>query len=118
MINASRAPEPREAVIRIERVSKIFSNRFRRLKQLLGRSVKPPVQALSEVSFDVHSGEIFGLIGRNGAGKTTLTKVIATLVQPTSGTVRVRGFDSVADDRKVRAQVGLATAEERSFYWR
>ena len=63
-------------------------------------------------------GGIFGLIGRNGAGKTTLAKIVATLVQPTSGAVTVRGFDSVRDDEQVRAQVGLASAEERSFYWR
>ena len=39
-------------------------------------------------------------------------------MQPTSGTVLVKGYDSVRDEEKVRAQVGLATAEERSFYWR
>lgn len=105
-------------MISIERLSKIFPTPLARLRQFLRRPVKPPVQALSEVTFDVRAGEIFGLIGRNGAGKTTLTKIIATLVQPTSGTVTVNGFDSVRDDERVRAQVGLATAEERSFYWR
>jgi ABC-2 type transport system ATP-binding protein len=84
----------------------------------LRRHVKPPVEALTDVSFEVRAGEIFGLIGRNGAGKTTLTKIVATLVQPTSGSVTVNGFDSVRDEERVRAQVGLATAEERSFYWR
>lgn len=106
------------AVISIDRISKTFPIPLARLKQFFRRPVKPPVQALSEVSLDVYAGEIFGLIGRNGAGKTTLTKIIATLVQPTSGHVTVNGFDSVRDDGKVRAQVGLATAEERSFYWR
>lgn len=68
--------------------------------------------------FEIETGEIFGLSGRNGAGKTTLTKIIATLVQPTGGRVTVKGFDSVKDEVKVRSLVGLATAEERSFYWR
>ncbi|HEX8852141.1 MAG TPA: ABC transporter ATP-binding protein, partial [Pyrinomonadaceae bacterium] len=67
---------------------------------------------------EVGEGEVFGLIGRNGAGKTTLAKIIATLVQPTEGSVNVRGFDSVREESRVRAQVGLASAEERSFYWR
>ena len=105
------------AAISIERVTKIYPVALTRLRQFFGRKVNP-VQALTRVSFDVSEGEVFGLIGRNGAGKTTLTKIIATLVQPTEGRVSVRGFDSVADEERVRAQVGLATAEERSFYWR
>jgi ABC-2 type transport system ATP-binding protein len=104
--------------VSIQHLSKTYPVAFARLKRLLGRPVKPPVEALRDVSFDVRAGEIFGLIGRNGAGKTTLTKIVATLVQPTRGTVTVNGFDSVRDEERVRAQIGLATAEERSFYWR
>ena len=117
-MKAIRQPTSREIVVSIKSLSKTYPAPLWRLKQLFGRPVKPPVQALRDVSFDIRAGEIFGLIGRNGAGKTTLTKVIATLVQPTSGRVTVNGFDSVSNDGKVRAQVGLATAEERSFYWR
>ncbi len=105
-------------VISVQRLSKTYPQPLARLKEFFRRPTKPPVQALAEVSFDVRRGEIFGIIGRNGAGKTTLAKVIATLVQPTNGAVTVNGFDSVRDDERVRAQVGLATAEERSFYWR
>lgn len=114
----SRIHSELSPVISIKQISKAFPVPLWRLKQFFGRVGKPPVQALTEVSFEVRAGEIFGLIGRNGAGKTTLTKIIATLVQPTSGTVTVNGYDSVKDDEKVRAQIGLATAEERSFYWR
>jgi ABC-2 type transport system ATP-binding protein len=117
-MSAAKTSSPGAAVISIDCISKTFPIPLTRLKQLFRRPVKPPVLALREVSFDVRAGEIFGLIGRNGAGKTTLTKIIATLVQPTSGCVTVNGHDSVRDDALVRAQVGLATAEERSFYWR
>ncbi|HEX8735202.1 MAG TPA: ABC transporter ATP-binding protein [Pyrinomonadaceae bacterium] len=104
--------------VRIENLSKTYPPSFPRLKKLLRISVKSPVEALKNVSFEIETGEIFGLIGRNGAGKTTLTKIIATLVQPSGGRVAVKGFDSVRDEVKVRALIGLATAEERSFYWR
>lgn len=113
-----RVSASRPVAVSINHLSKTYPVSFTRLKRLFGRPIKPPVEALRDVSFDVRAGEIFGLIGRNGAGKTTLTKIVATLVQPTDGTVTVNGFDSVRDEEQVRAQVGLATAEERSFYWR
>ena len=107
-----------ESAISIRNLSKTYPAPFPRVRKFFRRPVKEPVEALRDVTFDVHSGEIFGLIGRNGAGKTTLTKIVATLVQPTTGSVTVRGSDSVVQDEQVRAQIGLATAEERSFYWR
>jgi ABC-2 type transport system ATP-binding protein len=108
----------RTVTIAISHLSKTYPTPFARLKAAFRRKTKPPVEALRDVSFEIRRGEIFGLIGRNGAGKTTLTKIVATLVQPTAGTVTVSGFDSVHDDVSVRMQIGLATAEERSFYWR
>lgn len=47
--------------------------------------------ALNTVSFDVHRGEIVGIIGRNGAGKSTLLKIISRVTAPTSGTIKIRG---------------------------
>lgn len=102
----------------IENLTKVYRTSFPRLKRLFRSKIEPDVAALSDVSFTIGEGEIFGLIGRNGAGKTTLTKIIATLVQPDGGSVTVNGFDSVRDEVKVRSMIGLATAEERSFYWR
>ncbi|MCA1594785.1 MAG: ATP-binding cassette domain-containing protein, partial [Acidobacteria bacterium] len=111
-----RAATP--VAISLDRLSKTYPVPLTRLKQFLWLKTKTPVEALHDVSFEVREGEVFGLIGRNGAGKTTLAKVVATLVQPTSGSVNVRGFDSVRDEEKVRSQIGLASAEQRSFYWR
>ena len=104
--------------ISIDHVAKTYPVPFLRLKKALRRKFKPPTEALRDISVEVGEGEIFGLIGPNGAGKTTLTKIIATLVQPTNGQVLVKGHDSVRDDEEVRRNVGLASAEERSFYWR
>jgi ABC-2 type transport system ATP-binding protein len=104
--------------ISIKDLSKAYPAPFA-LGTLLGRAPRKPIAAaLRDVSFDVHEGEIFGLIGPNGAGKTTLTKIIATLIQPNTGTVTVKGFDSVRESAALRRVIGLAAAEERSFYWR
>lgn len=112
------AHAPARIAVSVRHLSKTYPVQFARLKKFFRRPSQSPVEALSDVSFDIAEGEIFGLIGRNGAGKTTLAKIIATLVQPTSGTVTVKDHDSVRDEEFVRAQVGLAGAEERSFYWR
>ena len=117
---AAARPEPslsKPAAISVEHVTHVYPVPLVRLKQLFRRAVNS-TQALTDVSLHVREGEIFGLIGRNGAGKTTLTKIIATLIRPTEGTVSVRGFDGVREEERVRAQTGLASAEERSFYWR
>lgn len=106
------------SAISIKGISKTYPPALPRVRKLLRLSSKAEVNALEDVSIEIQKSEVFGLIGRNGAGKTTLTKIIATLVQPTTGTVSVFDHDSVKDDVKVRSLVGLATAEERSFYWR
>jgi ABC-2 type transport system ATP-binding protein len=115
---SSSSADQNRTALSIDHISKTYPVPFLRLKKMFGRKFKPPVEAVRDVSFNVSEGEIFGLIGPNGAGKTTLTKMIATLIQPTSGQVTVKGFDSVRDDEEVRRNVGLAGAEERSFYWR
>lgn len=74
--------------------------------------------AVDHVSLEVNQGELFGLFGTNGAGKTTIVRILATLLHPTSGRAWVNGYDVVQDEIKVRASIGLVTAEERSFYGR
>ncbi|MDR7320060.1 MULTISPECIES: ABC transporter ATP-binding protein [Catenuloplanes] len=72
------------------------------LHQRYGR--KP---ALDGVDLTVEDGEIVGLLGRNGAGKSTTVGVIAGLLRPDRGTVRVCGLDPVADRRRVRRLLGV-----------
>src|SRR5690606_10227013 len=62
--------------------------------------------AVEDVSFSVHAGEIFGFLGPNGAGKTTTIKMIVGLLQPTSGSVRVGGFDVQAQPLQSKAISG------------
>lgn len=64
------------------------------------------VNAVRSASFEVHKGEIFGIIGADGAGKTTLFRMLTTLLLPDSGTATVDGCDIVRDYRKIRERVG------------
>jgi ABC-2 type transport system ATP-binding protein len=73
-------------------------------------------EALRGVDLDVDSGEIFGLLGPNGAGKTTFTKVLSTLLIPTSGTVQVLGLDVVRQAAELRPRIGLVLGGERGLY--
>jgi len=62
--------------------------------------------AVNDVSFDVYQGEVFGFLGPNGAGKTTTIKVIVGLLQPTSGTVKVAGYDIQTQSMLAKASSG------------
>src|SRR5512136_2581596 len=62
--------------------------------------------AVDNVSLEVHGGEVFGFLGPNGAGKTTTIKVIVGLLQPTSGTVKVGGYDVQAQPLQAKAASG------------
>ena len=68
-------------------------------------------QALAGLSFDVAEGEIFGLLGPNGAGKTTTISIIAGLLSPDSGTVRVAGLDIRKEGPRVRGMLGVVPQE-------
>jgi len=63
--------------------------------------------AVDAVSFSVEHGEVFGLLGPNGAGKSTLIRMLTTLLPPTSGTLRVNGFDVVRAPNDVRQSIGV-----------
>jgi ABC-2 type transport system ATP-binding protein len=66
------------------------------------------VRAVDGISFRVEPGEFFGFLGPNGSGKTTTIKILTTLLQPTSGTVRVAGLDAGRDAALVRRKLGYA----------
>jgi ABC-2 type transport system ATP-binding protein len=63
--------------------------------------------AVKELSFTVGHGEVFGLLGPNGAGKSTLIRMLTTLVPPTSGTARIKGFDITRSANQVRQSIGV-----------
>jgi len=62
--------------------------------------------AVNDVTFSVNAGEVFGFLGPNGAGKTTTIKAIVGLLQPTSGTVKVAGYDVQLQPMQAKAASG------------
>ncbi len=63
--------------------------------------------AVDGVSFSVDEGEVFGFLGPNGAGKTTTINILCTLLNPTSGSASIAGFDCVRQQDQVRSSIGL-----------
>ncbi|ADG80558.1 Amino acid adenylation domain protein OS=Tsukamurella paurometabola (strain ATCC 8368 / DSM/ CCUG 35730 / CIP 100753 / JCM 10117 / KCTC 9821 / NBRC 16120/ NCIMB 702349 / NCTC 13040) OX=521096 GN=Tpau_3987 PE=4 SV=1 [Tsukamurella paurometabola] len=79
----------------------------RGLARTYGRG-KNVVHALDGVDLDIAPGSVHALLGPNGAGKTTTVKIIATLLEPTAGSVTIDGVDALADPRKARSIIGLS----------
>lgn len=88
------------------------------LRTLVRTSIKSPVVALEDVSFQVRRGEIVAIIGPNGAGKSTLFRVLTGLTSPTVGSAEVLGFDTTRRSVSVRRVVGFMPADDRSLWLR
>lgn len=82
-------------MIEVERLTKMYGERI----------------AVDGVSFTVGAGEIFGLLGPNGAGKTTTISCLSGLLRPTSGSIRIGGYDVVQDGVRARGSVGVIPQE-------
>ncbi len=82
------------------------------------RQKKKEIIALNGVNLSIQTGELFGLLGPNGAGKTTITRILSTILLPTSGTARVFGLDVVKSAGQIRPRIGLVFGGERGLYWR
>ncbi len=65
--------------------------------------------SVDHISFNCRPGRVFSLLGPNGAGKTTTLRIISTILKPSSGTVRVAGFDVEKEPTEVRRNIGFLT---------
>ena len=72
------------------------------------------ITAVDNLSIGIDEGEVFGLLGPNGAGKTTIIKMLATLLEPTSGNAKVNSFDVMKQPQKVRESIGIVFQEPSS----
>jgi ABC-2 type transport system ATP-binding protein len=96
--------------IEVRNLHKHFSKRKGFLKK--GRKT---VHALRDISFEVALGETYGLLGPNGSGKSTLIRVLATLLAPDAGYVRLLGYRIPGEEREVRRRVGRVSVDA-AFY--
>lgn len=76
---------------------------IRQLKKSFKNSVSSAIESLT---LNIRPKRVTGLVGPDGAGKTTLLRLLAGLLHPTSGTVRIKGLDPIADAEKVRSLIG------------
>ena len=84
------------AAIAISALNKVYDNGFR---------------ALDNINLEIARGEIFALLGPNGAGKTTLINAVCGIVRPTSGSIKVSGYDNATQYRQARSSIGLVPQE-------
>src|SRR5919198_102499 len=95
-MSARRGEDISMNAIEAEQLRKVFPNQ---------------VEAVAGIDLTVAEGEILGFLGPNGAGKTTTTRILTTLLRPTSGSARVAGHDVLAEPHEVRRAVGVALQE-------
>ena len=110
--------EPSAGSAELSGVGKTFPTAFGYVSWIKSGGRPQRRLALSDVSFSVQRGELFGLLGANGAGKSTVLRLLAGLVLPDTGRIAIDGIDARAEPLRARANVGLCTGEERSFYYR
>ncbi len=95
-------------LLQVDSLSKIFKAPFSR---------KPPMVAVKDVSFQIKPGEVYALLGPNGAGKSTIIKMIAGLIIPTSGSIRI-GNEDTSGKSVVYKHLSAVLEGARNVYWR
>ncbi len=100
-------------MIEVAGVSKRYALSGKQQREL--QTANATVDAVSGVSFTCRPGSVFSLLGPNGAGKTTTLRMIATLLRPTSGSIRVDGRDVVEQSQEVRRHIGFLTGSTHLY---
>jgi ABC-2 type transport system ATP-binding protein len=93
-----------QAVIEVQGLSREF------------KSNNKVIKAVDQISFNVYKGKIFGLLGPNGAGKSTTIKMLTTILSPTSGELKILGYDIYKQEKFIRPRIGLLYGGEQGLY--
>lgn len=102
-------------MIEVQNLRKQFKLTKQQKKELGALSENGTIEAVAGISFISRPGRVFSLLGANGAGKTTTLRMIATLLKPTSGSIKVDGCDVVEQPQEVRRRLGFLTGSTRLY---
>src|SRR5581483_3767074 len=111
-----------DTVVELTGVCKTFHQKQRseRLGDLLRQMVRPAVKkipALQDISLRIARGETVAYAGPNGAGKSTTIKLLASLLAPDAGTVRVLGMDPVRERTRYVGRIGVVFGQRTELWW-
>jgi len=96
-------------MIEVQDLTKRFKLSRQQKKEMGAAAGDGTVEAVAGISFTCQPGRVFSLLGANGAGKTTTLRIIAAMLKPTSGNVKVSGYDVVKAPQEVRRRMGFLT---------
>ena len=111
-----------QPVISVKSLTKIFHSRKRKpgflgsITGLVGGE-KIETRAVDHVSFEIAPGELVGYLGPNGAGKSTTIKMLTGILQPSSGEIRIDGFDPTRQRRDVARRIGVVFGQKTQLWW-
>ena len=109
-------------MIEVQHVCKTFKILKRKgglketLKTFFKRDYKY-IKAVDDISFSIKKGEIVGYIGPNGAGKSTTIKMLTGILNPDSGTIRIKGIDPFKERRKYVKDIGVVFGQKSQLWW-
>lgn len=100
-------------MIEVEHLSKKFQLSKKQQKE--NNTTEKEHVAVDDISFKCEPGRVFSLLGPNGAGKTTTLRMIATIFKPTSGSIKVAGYDASTEAQKIRENIGFLTGSTELY---
>ena len=106
----SNQEHPSDVEIRFDRVTKEFLRH--------GGNAADALRAVDDITFEIHSGDIVALLGKTGCGKSTIFNMIAGLLDPSEGTVRVGGEDPFRNFDWFRGKIAIVFQNDRLLPWR